>query len=310
MVSVREFLGGVSVECVKNGSLGAAPPEWLDAVALICERQEIASVEVLAQAKPVDFDADTAITSGKRAFLLKCVSEAQKLRPSASASSEAGRHTGCAPASLRASCQAIAHVNLADEIAKQPAINGLPQSFWPRRVRCVDTPRGRLPPWRISSKMADWLASEIRKLEKRGTKNPFVFTDMKKWIPAWLVPGGAHDADDEPEASKEVRDLARALGAAPTSDPKKGLFITSWAIAWQRRRIVSPSLQMQSRRALAGTEWLRWRSASCHRTGCCSTRKWSWRWPARHRLAADTLARARRVRAPFFRRKSGASISR
>ena len=310
MASVREFLGGVSVECVRNGSLGAAPPEWLDAVALICERQEIVSVEVLAQAKPADFDADAAITAGKRAFLIKCVAEAQKLRPSASASSEVGRHAGSAPASLRASRQAIAHVNLADEIAKQPAFYGLPQSFWPRRVRCVETPRARLPPWRVSSQMADWLASEIRKLEKRGTRNPFVFTDMKKWLPAWMVPGDAHGADDAPEASKEVRDLARVLGAAPTSDPKEGMFITSWAIAWQRRRIASQLLPMQSRRALAGTEWLRWRSASCHRTQFCNTRKWSWRWPARHRLAANTLARARRVRAPLFRRKSGASISR
>ena len=91
MSAVREFLGSVSVVCVTDGSLKAAPPEWLDAVAELCARQEIGTVEVLAQAKAVDFEGEKGTTAGKRAFLTKCISAAQKLRPSTSASSEAGR---------------------------------------------------------------------------------------------------------------------------------------------------------------------------------------------------------------------------
>ena len=89
MSAVREFLAIVSVECVQKGSLSAAPPEWLDAVAALCTRQEIGTVEVLAQAKATDFERDGEATTGKKAFLADCIAAAQKLRPSANASSEA-----------------------------------------------------------------------------------------------------------------------------------------------------------------------------------------------------------------------------
>ena len=122
--------------------------------------------------------------------------------------------------------------------------------------------------------MADWLASEVRKLEKRAVAEPFVFTDMKHWLPAWMTPGDACGADDEPEASKEVRDLARALGAAPANDPKKGMFITSWAIAWQRR-CAAPQPVSVAGREITGTEWRPWRSASSRRMRSCSIRRQS-----------------------------------
>ena len=131
------------------------------------------------------------------------------------------------------------------------------------------TLRARAVPVRDSTKMTDWLASEARKLEKRGVAEPFVFTDMKHWLPAWMTPSDACGTADEPEASKEVRDLARALGAAPANDPKKGMFITSWAIAWQRRG-VAPQRVSAAERDIAGTVWRPWRSASSRRMRSCS----------------------------------------
>eukprot|EP00959_Pyramimonas_sp_CCMP1952_P035612 745737-Pyramimonas_sp.AAC.1 len=83
-------------------------------------------------------------------------------------------------------------------------------------------------------------------------------------LPARLAPGDAHGADDEPEASKEVGDLARALGAAPANDANNGTFIASWAIAWQRR-CAAPWQASVAGGEIVGTEWRPWRSASSRR---------------------------------------------
>ena len=59
-----------------------------------------------------------------------------------------------------------------------------------------------------SSEQTDRLLAEANKLAKKlgRSTNPFVYTDLSKWAPAWAVPARG-EADDE-EVYTEIRDLA------------------------------------------------------------------------------------------------------
>lgn len=77
----------------------------------------------------------------------------------------------------------------------------------------------------------DWLATEISKQQRRGVAAPFIFADLRYWLPEWLE--GAEAPEAEPEASKEIQELARLMGAKGR-EPKNSIGLTQWTIAWQR----------------------------------------------------------------------------
>ena len=94
----------------------------------------------------------------------------------------------------------------------------------------------------------DALATDVAKLTKKGIislgncliafvlmlgiKNPFVFADLPKFLPTWAASKveNCEESDSEEAPSKEIRDLAKALGAE-TSKPKAKLSMLQWQ-AW------------------------------------------------------------------------------
>ena len=56
---------------------------------------------------------------------------------------------------------------------------------------------------------------EISKLHKRGIADAYVYSDLRKWLPAWAKLADSWDAEDEPApVSREIRELAKAARAA------------------------------------------------------------------------------------------------
>ena len=62
-----------------------------------------------------------------------------------------------------------------------------------------------------STKMVDWLASEIAKLEKRGVAAPFIFTDMKHWLPEWLEAARVNVNDDPALRAERLEKFRESL---------------------------------------------------------------------------------------------------
>ena len=62
-----------------------------------------------------------------------------------------------------------------------------------------------------------------------GIKNPFVFADLPKFLPPWATSKieTAEKSISEEAPSKEIRDLAKSLGAE-TSKPKAKLSMLQW----------------------------------------------------------------------------------
>ena len=93
----------------------------------------------------------------------------------------------------------------------------LGQAFWPR------------------STGVDALESDTKRLQRRGIRRPFVFADLKKFLPFWAESKSAtEEADEGPSMSRDLRDLSRALGVA-NPVKAKSLTFTQWHAAFDRR---------------------------------------------------------------------------
>ena len=85
----------------------------------------------------------------------------------------------------------------------------LPQKCWP------------------SSTQVDALAGAVEKVKKdTGVAYPFVYQDLKKWVPSWVALGGTVCTDEPDDAPKN----APARGGG---DQKK-LDLLTWSIAYDR----------------------------------------------------------------------------
>ena len=127
-------------------------------------------------------------------------------------------------------------------------LEGLPHDQWPRR-RLVPAREGPLLPRgarTCSSEQTDGLLAEANKLAKKlGGGRParlFVFTDLRKWAPAWSVP--AKGDTDEEEVSKEIRELAKARIGSRSYFVLRGISLASarqamGATATQKKRMLS-----------------------------------------------------------------------
>ena len=83
-------------------------------------------------------------------------------------------------------------VALATELPKI-TLDGLPAKNWPRAV------------------LVDNLANECRRQQKQGVENPFVFTDIRKWVPEWGLTAAPEDPDEGSDiVSKEIKQLTEA----------------------------------------------------------------------------------------------------
>ena len=103
------------------------------------------------------------------------------------------------------------HVDISGKLASA-TVSDLPQQCWPR------------------SAATDDLATEIQKLKKKGVNHPFVYCELKKFLPDWASNGSQEQevsADDAPSADAVY--IGKALGA---SQPKsKQLTFCQWSLA-------------------------------------------------------------------------------
>ena len=70
--------------------------------------------------------------------------------------------------------------------------------------------------------------------QDKGVVRPFVFCDLKKFLPAWVLTEGAADAesdDDGEPTSETAKQLAKELGMR-TKRPKGTLPLTQWVMAF------------------------------------------------------------------------------
>ena len=103
-----------------------------------------------------------------------------------------------------------------------------------REVCLKDVPHSCLP----QGAVVDSLATEVSKLRKKGVPNPFVFVEIRKFVPYWCAELlDLNDSDDEGQTSKEIKDLARALGAQ--SKAPRPLNLLQWQAGFDRYAIAA-----------------------------------------------------------------------
>ena len=152
----------------------------------LCKDNELACVRDLAFAAAETLRGE--MTFGKRSFLARIMADAKTLleeerRASGSASAAS------APRGAAAS-EPWSHVDLQGTLKDGP-LKDLGQPFWPR------------------SASVDALDNEVKKLQRRGVRRPFVYTELKKFLPTWAEAKGAKEAAADEGAVGTVK--ARSL---------------------------------------------------------------------------------------------------
>ena len=173
---------------------------------------ELESVRDLAFADAGSLQGNPS--AGKRSFLARVMAaakaltaEEQRAADPASAGSAAG--SGSVP-------EPMCHVDIQAKL-QGGALKDLGQTFWPR------------------SAAVDALESEAKRLQRRGIRRPFVFADLKKFLPSWAESKSEkEEAEEGPPMSRDLRDLSRALGVV-NPFKAKSLTFTQWNAAFDRR---------------------------------------------------------------------------
>ena len=121
------------------------------------------------------------------------------------------------------------HVNVATEVDKLK-LQGLPQPFWPK------------------PSAVDAVANEAARLTKRGIAEPFVYVDIKTFVPPWaevpkpaagdaVATDAAELSEDECDQSKGFHALAavlqRGMGGPPAKNRRR-LDIVRWQAAFDK----------------------------------------------------------------------------
>ena len=100
--------------------------------------------------------------------------------------------------------------------------------------------------WPLAS-AADAAATEIERVRTRvgSMAEPFVFTDVRGFEPAWATVGQEEeDSEDEIEQSRGFLALASAMGHAPKKRAR--LSVAMWSIAYDKRAIFEAAKQQLS----------------------------------------------------------------
>jgi hypothetical protein len=78
----------------------------------------------------------------------------------------------------------------------------------------------------------DQLATDAKKLKEKGVKQPFVYTEVKRFLPAWATEEGANEgSESEDEPSELEQKLNAALGVGKKK-PKGTMSLVQWVAAY------------------------------------------------------------------------------
>ena len=200
-------------------------PDFMEEVLKTFEKNDVESEQDLVGMK---IDMMTHMPSGAKAsFIYKAIDLANAnathhLLPVASASSDPMQTLMKA---LKKDNPKV-HVNVAERL-KETSLDSLPQTCWPPGV------------------VTDALATEASQLQKLGVVKPFVFVDLRKYVPAWcadvqtgaqdFLEHRAHDADGD-----SMLQLAKVLeNRNEATKPKRLLSIFQWGIAFDRYAVAA-----------------------------------------------------------------------
>jgi hypothetical protein len=77
------------------------------------------------------------------------------------------------------------------------------------------------------------LLTDVGKEKAKGVKNPFVYVDMRAFLPPWCAKEVQADSDTEDDASNAAKELQRTLGLK-TKAYKPHLNLSQWLAAYER----------------------------------------------------------------------------
>lgn len=201
--SFAEFLADV------DGPEGA---ELAKDAAVYFERAGIGSERLLVGVAKSDLNLE-GVALPLKGFVARALRAAQQ-RADAPTAGPAPSGVAAIAALLRAPDEPpSAHIAVGDRLSAL-ALDDLPAQYWPRRALSP-------PPFRRcavvsgaarSSELVDNAASELIRLKKRGIKAPFLYQDMRRWLPAYAagVASPATEPDEGVDAARadSTRDLA------------------------------------------------------------------------------------------------------
>ena len=79
---------------------------------------------------------------------------------------------------------------------------------------------------------ADKVAVEVADLKEKGALNPFVYSDLRNFAPAWANRGGDLLAVDQEEPTSVAAELRKELGLG-SKNTTQLLTLPQWAVAYQ-----------------------------------------------------------------------------
>ena len=176
---------------------------------------------------------------GRQAFIARCIDEANKV--------VVHKHvTGQASGSdvVNALVRAIRkeeprkHVKLTEELSK---------------VTLLGCCSAVLP----SGAVCDELATSIDKLKLKHVKTPFVYVDLRKFLPHWACVDSGEDSEDSEGEASMLKKIACAVQQQPQDKKHYKWSMTTWAIAYDRYAL-----------AAAATKQLSYSAALAHKTIC------------------------------------------
>ncbi len=178
---------------------------------------------VKTSAEVVERASETTLSSGMFGFVARAIEKADDLhlaaKPQVSPAADLSKVIASIDGGRKE--EPKVHVDLAAEVDKLK-LQGLPQPFWPK------------------SSAVDAVATEVARLMKRGIAEPYVYVDIKTFVPAWadLQQTDAVDlSEDECDQSKGFQALAavlqRGMGGTPAKHRKR-LDIVRWQAAFDK----------------------------------------------------------------------------
>ena len=76
--------------------------------------------------------------------------------------------------------------------------------------------------WRQAD-LVDHLNAELVKLQRKQVADPFVFVELRKWLPEWAAASPADEPSGHSDVSKEIAELAKVCGPCGGRRPLLGV---------------------------------------------------------------------------------------
>ena len=118
------------------------------------------------------------------------------------------------------------------------------------KVPAIDLRCLKQPSWPKSAATDD-LATEVARLKKRGIDEPYVFRDLKEFLPFWAEFKDADKTQDEAIAEDEMSSDYKALASVlekkfgGPAKPKKWLDIVRWSVAFDKFALAGAVVEHQ-----------------------------------------------------------------